>query len=98
MKDQQHGVSAQQSDRRSPLYAAKHDADEITSRAVEPIDQTSMQQHEQSGLNGIVGSDVVSASPNALQPNTAAPEAISSSKYPHTKLYQFADIELAHGH
>lgn len=57
-----------------------------------------MQQHEQSGLNGIVGSDVVSASPNALQPNTAAPEAISSSKYPHTKLYQFADIELAHGH
>lgn len=57
-----------------------------------------MQQHEQSGLNGIVGSDVVSASPNALQPNTAAAEAISASKYPHTKLYQFADIELAHGH
>ena len=95
---QQHGVAAQPFDRLSPLYAAKHDADDNSSHAAQPVDQTSLQQVGHSDSNGVVGSKVVSATSEAAQPNASAGEATPSSKYPHTKLYQLADIELAHGH
>ena len=95
---QQHGVSAQPLDRLSPPYAAKHDADDNPSRAVQPVDETSLQQVGHSDSYGVVGSKVVCATSEAAQPNASVGEAASSSKYPHTKLYPFADVELAHGH
>lgn len=88
----QHDVSAQQSIILSPLYTAKHDAGGSPGRAAQSADQTSLCLDAQSA------SKAASASLEDSHSDTVAKEASSASKYPDTKLYQFADLELAHGH
>lgn len=88
----QHDVSAQQSIMLSPLYTAKHNAGGSPSRAAQPADQTNL------CLDAPPASKAASASLEDPHSDTVATEASSPSKYPDTRLYQFADIELAHGH
>ena len=81
---QQHDVSQ--------LYAAQHDAGGSPICAVQSADQTNL------CLDGPSASKAASASVEASHSDTSPTTAPSLSKYPDTKLYQFADIELAHGH
>ena len=95
---QQHDVSAQHSIMLSPLCTAKRTDVASQVCAAQSADQTLMQQVGDSCVNGPLASKAASASFGASHPDTVTTEAPSSSKYPDTKLYQFADIELAHGH
>ena len=88
---QQHNVS-EQSFMPLSMYAAKHDAGGSASQAAQSVDQTD------ACLSAPLASKAASASFEALHSDTSVTEAPSPSKYPDTKLYQFADIELAHGH
>lgn len=94
--DQQHDVSAQPAIMLSPLYAAKHDADGSPSSSAQSVDSTNPQQV------GVAFQDGFSASKAACASFEAHPDASATASpspmYPDTKLYQFADIELAHGH
>ena len=88
---QEHNVS-QQSLMLSTMYAAKHDAGGSANCAAQSANQTDL------CLSQPLASKVASASFEAPQSDGLITEAPSPSKYPDTKLYQFADIELAHGH
>lgn len=92
--NQQHGVSAQPAVMLPPLYAAKHDADGSQSSTDQSVDPTHLQQVE--CQDGSLASGAACASFEA-HPDASATAPVSPM-YPDTKLYQFADIELAHGH
>lgn len=94
--DQQHDVSAQPAIMLSPLYAAKHDADGSPSSSAQSVNSTNPQQAGVAFQDGSVASKAACASFEA-HPDASA-TAPPSPPYPDTKLYQFADIELAHGH
>ena len=101
-------VPTQQGYTQSPLHAGKRVDDQSNADAqsmhVQRISSSSQSSHEDSDS---VGSKDVSSSTHAdvvkpgQQDSVAAASisgAASPSKYPDTRLYQFADIELAHGH
>lgn len=94
--DQQHDVSAQPAIMLSPLYAAKHNADGSLSSTDQSVDPTRSQQVGVAFQDGSLASEAACASFEA-HPDASAIAPLSPM-YPDTKLYQFADIELAHGH
>lgn len=94
--NQQHNVSAQPAVMLSPLYAAKHDGDGSPSSADQSVDPTHSQQVGVAFHDGSLASGAACASFEA-HPDASATAPLSPM-YPDTKLYQFADIELAHGH
>ena len=93
--DQQQEISAQQPGVLSPLYVAQYDADASPKHAAQSNVQTYQRQVSDTDL---CGSKADAGSSLAPQPDTSAAQAPSPRKYPDTQLYQFADIELAHGH
>ena len=94
--NQQHDVSAQPAVMLLPLYAAKHDADGSPSSTDQSVNPTHLQQVGVECQDGSPASGAACASFEAHPDASAA--APLSPMYPDTKLYQFADIELAHGH
>ena len=94
MPDQQQDVKAQQPVMLLPLFAGKHVADGQMSLA----DQALVIEDGSPSPNiPLLETGQGSACQHA-KPSQPAAGSASPSRYPDTQLYQFADIELAHGH
>lgn len=96
----------QQGYTQSPLHADKRADDQSNAEAQSMHISSSSQSSQCENSNGFGPKDVSSSThADVVKPDeqdTAAAAstagAASPSKYPDTRLYQFADIELAHGH
>lgn len=92
---QQQGASQQHGSTRLPLQNGRG-MDTQSDDDAQSADPDSVQQGASLGPTGqpdksIGASNVVDSADTAIEPSSPA-------SYPHTRLYQFADIELAHGH